>query len=70
VRQDPTGTGLLIEICTETDTEASSLTVTLDGTLLRPAGPGDSQPPDPSGPAATARATSHPDHHVKENPDV
>jgi hypothetical protein len=70
VRQDPAGTGLLIEICTETDAEASSLTVTLDGALLRPTDPGDSQPPDPSAPAAAARATSRPDHNVKENPDV
>ncbi len=70
VRQDPAGEGLLIEICTETDTEASTLTVTLDGALLRPAGPDDSQPPDPAAPAATARATSRPDHHRKENPDV
>ena len=62
VRQDPAGEGLLIEICTETDAEASTLTVTLDGALLRPADPGDSQPPDPSAPAAAARATSRPDH--------
>jgi hypothetical protein len=44
VRQDPAGTGLLIEICTESDAERSSLAVTLDGTLLDPAGPDDSQP--------------------------
>jgi len=44
VRQDPAGTGLLVEICTETDAERSSLTVTLDGTLLNPAGSDDSQP--------------------------
>jgi hypothetical protein len=44
VRQDPAGTGLLIEICTESDAERSSLAVTLDGTLLGPAGPDDSQP--------------------------
>ena len=69
VRQDPTGEGLLIEICTETDAEASSLTITLDGALLRPDGPGDSQPPDPAPPAAAARTTSRPDHR-KENPDV
>jgi len=43
VRQDPTGMGLLIEVCTETDAEASTLTVTLDGALLRPMGPDDSQ---------------------------
>jgi hypothetical protein len=43
IRQAPTGTGLLIEIYTETDAEASSLTVTLDGALLCPEGP-DSQP--------------------------
>ena len=70
VRQDPAGTGLLIEIYTEAEAEAKALTVTLDGALLRPADPADSQPPDPSGPAATARATSHPDHPRKENPDV
>jgi hypothetical protein len=44
VRQDPAGTGLLIEICTESDAERSSLAVTLDGTLLGPAGPDDNQP--------------------------
>ncbi len=44
VRQAPAGTGLLIEICTQTDAEHSALTVTLDGTLLRPAGPDDGQP--------------------------
>ena len=44
IRQATTGTGLLIEICTETDAEASSLTVTLDGALLRPEGPDGSQP--------------------------
>ncbi len=70
VRQDPAGEGLLIEICTETDAEASALTVTLDGALLRPTGPGDSQPPDPATPATTARPTSHSDHPCKENPDV
>jgi hypothetical protein len=68
VRQDPAGEGLLIEVCTETDAEAATLTVTLDGALLRPTS-GDSQPPDPSAPTATARPTSRPDHH-KENPDV
>jgi hypothetical protein len=69
VRQDPAGEGLLIEICTESDAEANTLTVTLDGILLRPAGPGDSQPPDPSAPATAARPTSRPDHR-KENPYV
>ena len=44
VRQDPTGMGLLIEVCTETDAEANTLTVTLDGALLHPKGPDDSQP--------------------------
>ncbi len=44
VRQDPAGPGLLIEICTENDAGRSSLAVTLDGTLLSPAGPDDSQP--------------------------
>lgn len=44
VRQAPSGTGLLIEICTETDAEANSLTVTLDGAPLRPAGPDGGQP--------------------------
>lgn len=70
VRQDPAGQGLLIEICAETDAEASSLTITLDGALLRPADPDPSQPPDPAAPADTAPATSHPDYRVKENPDV
>ena len=69
VRQDPAGEGLLIEICTETDAEASSLTVTLDGALLRPTGPADGQPPDPAAPTAAAQTTSRPDHR-KENPDV
>lgn len=44
VRQAPTGTGLLIEIYTETDAEANTLTVTLDGALLRPDGRDDGQP--------------------------
>jgi hypothetical protein len=44
IRQAPTGTGLLIEIYTETDAEAKALTVTLDGALLRLEGPDDSQP--------------------------
>ncbi len=44
VRQVPAGTGLLIEICTQTDAEHSALTVTLDGAVLRPAGPDDGQP--------------------------
>ena len=44
VRQDPAGEGLLIEVCTETDAEANTLTVTLDGAFLRPVGPDDSQP--------------------------
>lgn len=70
VRQDPAGSGLLIEICTENDAEAKTLTVTLDGTLLRPAGPGEGQLPDPSVPAAAAGATSRPDHDHKENPHV
>jgi hypothetical protein len=70
VRQDPAGEGLLIEICTETDAEANSLTITLDGVFLRPAGPGDSPPPDPAVPTSAARSTSPSDHTVKENPDV
>ena len=44
VRQDPAGQGLLIEVCTETDAEANTLTVTLDGAFLRPVGPDNSQP--------------------------
>ncbi len=39
VRQAPAGTGLAVEICTKTDTEHASLTVTLDGRPLHPAGP-------------------------------
>jgi hypothetical protein len=39
VRQAPTGAGLLIEICTKTDTEHAALTVTLDGHPLHPIGP-------------------------------
>ena len=70
VRQDPAGQGLLIEVCTETDAEANTLTVTLDGAVLRPADPGEDQPPDPAAPNVPAPATSRPDHTVKENPDV
>jgi len=70
VRQDPAGEGLLIEICTETDAEASSLTVTLDCALLRPADPGGSQPPDPGTPAAAAGTITRPKDNRKENPDV
>jgi hypothetical protein len=36
VRQSPTGTGLLIEVCTKTDTELAALAITLDGRRLRP----------------------------------
>ncbi len=36
VRQSPTGTGLLVEICTKTDTEQAALAVTLDGHPLHP----------------------------------
>ena len=39
VRQATTGTGLVIEICTRTDTEQAALAVTLDGLPLHPAGP-------------------------------
>jgi hypothetical protein len=70
VRQDLAGEGLLIEVCTETDAEANSLTITLDGVLLRPAGPRDSPPPAPAVPTSAARSTSTSDHTVKENPDV
>lgn len=44
-RQDPAGPGLLIEICTRTDTEAADLTVLLDGDCLHPSRPND---PDPA----------------------
>jgi hypothetical protein len=41
VRQDPGGTGLLIEICTQTSAERTALTVTLDGEPLQcPGRPG------------------------------
>ena len=41
VRQDPGGTGLLIEICTQNRAERATLTVTLDGEpLQRPGRPG------------------------------
>jgi hypothetical protein len=36
VRQAPAGTGLLVEICTKTDTEQGALAVTLDGHPLHP----------------------------------
>ena len=36
VRQAPAGAGLVIEICTKTDTEQAALAVTLDGRLLHP----------------------------------
>jgi hypothetical protein len=39
VRQAIGGTGLVVEICTKTDTEQASLAVTLDGRPLHPAGP-------------------------------
>ena len=39
VRQAIGGTGLVVEICTKTDAEQSSLAVTLDGRPLHPAGP-------------------------------
>jgi hypothetical protein len=44
VRQVPSGTGLLIEICTKTAAEHKALTVTLDGALLHPACPADGDP--------------------------
>jgi hypothetical protein len=44
VRHAPAGPGLLIEICTETDTEASALAVTLDGAPLRATGAADDPP--------------------------
>ena len=36
VRQEPAGTGLRVEITTETDAEVRALTVTLDGATLHP----------------------------------
>jgi hypothetical protein len=39
IRQAPTGSGLLIEICAKTDTERDALTVALDGHVLHPAPP-------------------------------
>jgi hypothetical protein len=36
IRQDPAGTGLLIEICTKTAAEHDALTVVLDGHPLHP----------------------------------
>ena len=36
VRQAPAGPGLVIEICTKTDTEQGALTVLLDGRALHP----------------------------------
>ena len=36
VRQSPTGPGLVIEVCTKTDTEHAALAITLDGRLLHP----------------------------------
>jgi hypothetical protein len=40
IRQAPASSGLLIEICSRTDTEHDGLTVTLDGHPLHPAPPG------------------------------
>lgn len=45
VRQASAGTGLLIEICTRTDTERAALAITLDG---RPLHPGEPLPPIPA----------------------
>ena len=39
IRQDPTGPGLLIEICTKSAAEHDALTVTLDGHPLHPTRP-------------------------------
>jgi hypothetical protein len=39
VRQATAGTGLLVEVCTRTDTERAALAITLDGRLLHPGGP-------------------------------
>ena len=39
VRQSPTGVGLVIEVCTRSDTERAALTITLDGRLLHAGGP-------------------------------
>lgn len=39
VRQSPAGPGLVIEICTRTDTELADLAITLDGHLLHPGWP-------------------------------
>ena len=36
IRQSPAGPGLVIEICTKTDTEQATLAVTLDGRPLHP----------------------------------
>lgn len=44
IRQAPSGTGLLIEICTKTLAEFQTLAVTLDGQPLHPADPDDRQP--------------------------
>ena len=45
VRQAPAGTGLVIEICTKTDTEHAALAVTLDGHSLHPGALGAIPPP-------------------------
>jgi hypothetical protein len=39
VRQAPAGPGLVIEVCTRTDTERAALVITLDGRPLHPGGP-------------------------------
>jgi hypothetical protein len=39
VRQSPTGTGLVIEVCTKTDTEQAGLAISLDGRPLHPGWP-------------------------------
>ena len=44
VRQADDGTGLVVEICTETAAEHAALTVTLDGALLHAPQPVDCGP--------------------------
>lgn len=44
VRQAPTGTGLLIEITTQTDAERGALVIRLDGEALHPPGPPAGEP--------------------------
>jgi len=64
IRQAPAGTGLVIEICTKTDTEHAALAVTLDGRPLHPGRRPRPRTPDP------ARGPHRPDsNHANGTPE-